>query len=240
MPLKSETKFIERIFNGKYSVLVPEWQRLPNLDYEPQRTRSMAEHLVKGDVLLDIGASDGWLSAIYAQIVGAENLCIFEPSLVAWPTIKAIWDVNNLATPRQTFCGLVGERTMPPVEPAHRAGWPEPAYSLNLWEVMHFFSIKDRFDYTPMISIDDWVMQTGVIPRGISIDVEGAEVLVLRGAKNTIQNFKPLIWVSAHTVNGAIFYDYKNTLWDIFEELRGYQRHWLEVDGDEHWFFESL
>jgi FkbM family methyltransferase len=241
MPLHSQTKFVERVFNGRYPVRIPEWQRFPGLDYEHERTKSMADNLKTGDILLDIGASDGWLSAIYAQIVGAENLCIFEPSPDAWPSIKAIWDENCMPTPRFTYCGFVSDNTIiyppsPDHDIRHRDGWPGPAYCDDLLEEMRFRSIKERSNDTPQITIDDFVRLTGIVPRGISIDVEGAEVLVLRGALKTLTAHRPLVWVSAHTVNGAIFYDYKNSLGDMFAAFPNYAFHWLEIAGDEHWF----
>src|SRR5437899_6606044 len=243
MPLRTTTEFVNRLVNEKYFVRVPAWQRMTP-DYEPVRTDSMAAHLQQGDVLFDIGVSDGWLSAIYAQFVGAENMVLFEPAPNTWPTIKAIWEENQLPKPLDTFCGLVGDRSTIPSEPDHdmrkHEGWPASAYGDELREEMQFRNIKERLNDTPMISIDDYVARTGIVPKAISIDVEGAEVLVLRGAQKTITTYKPLLWVSVHTVNGAIFYSYGHTLMDVFQAIRGccpYNRTWLEVDGDEHWLF---
>jgi len=205
----------------------------------------MEENLKRGDVLFDIGVADGWLSAIYAQFVGAENLCLFEPSVDSWPNIRSIWEANSLPTPRATFCGFVSNKTLliPPQlnhNPSQRDGWPVAAYDDDLQEELHFRTIKERTHDTPQTTVDDFVARTGIIPSALSIDVEGAEVLVLRGAEDTLRKYHPLVWLSLHTINGAIFYDYGHSGWDALQVMYrcGYRSpEYLEIYGDEHWLF---
>ncbi|MBJ7470895.1 MAG: FkbM family methyltransferase [Solirubrobacteraceae bacterium] len=61
--------------------------------------------------------------------------------------------------------------------------------------------------------LDDLVAKHGIKPRLIKIDVEGAELLVLRGAQQTITEFKPLILIehgsaaSGYGESPATFFD---------------------------------
>jgi FkbM family methyltransferase len=216
--------------------------------YEPERCLSMEKNLKQGDTLFDLGVSDGWLSAVYAQFVGAENLCLFEPSPDAWPNIKAIWEENKLSTPRSTFCGFVSDKTnLTPTIPDHdlnqRDGWPLPAYSDNLLGddgEMRFRSVKERAHDTPQTTLDDFVARTGIIPHALSVDVEGAETLVLRGAEYVLRELKvPLVWLSLHTINGALSYDYNSSKEEVLGIMTsyGYDGTWLADEGDAHWFF---
>lgn len=249
---KNQTEYIERVFNGHCPVKIPTWSRLPGdtkasdknyrCMYEPERCGSMEKNLKKGDVLFDIGVADGWISAIYAQFVGAENICLFEPTWEVWANIKAIWDVNNLATPRSTFYGFVGDTTqlVPPRAmnvDQYKDGWPIAAYQSGLLEEMTFRSLLSTSNNIPQTKIDDFVSRTGIVPQGISLDVEGAEFLVLRGAKNTLREHHPLIWLSLHDLNGALTYDYHTTKDEVFAWLKeqGYKMTWLEDYGDSHW-----
>jgi len=47
-------------------------------------------------------------------------------------------------------------------------------------------------------SIDSFCLEHGVCPDIVKIDVEGAELLVLRGAKHVIRSNKPIIFLSVH------------------------------------------
>lgn len=247
---RSETKFVERVFNGHFKVRVPDWTRIPNVpsyEYEPKRTAKMEERLKKGDILFDVGLAEGWLSAIYAQIVGPENLCMFEPSPEVWPNIKAIWDENGFKDPLSTFCGFASDKTVDaPPSPDHDyrwdGVWPMPAFSHTLLTENRFRGIKERSNDTRQLKLDDFVRRTGIVPRAISIDVEGAETLVLKGAQEVLKAHHPLLFLSLHTINGAIFYDYNSSEDEIRHLLKdcGYaEMEYLESWGDAHWFVEE-
>lgn len=249
---KNQTQYIDRVFNGHCSVKIPTWSRLPGdtrasdenyrTMYEPERCGSMEKHLKKGDVLFDIGVADGWISAIYAQFVGADNICMFEPTWQVWANIKAIWDANSLPTPRSTFYGFVSDTTrlVPPTPMdnlQYEKGWPIAAYQSGLLEEMTFRSLLSTGNSIPQTTLDDFVTQTGIVPRGISIDVEGAEFLVLKGAIHTLRKHHPFIWLSLHDLNGALTYDYHSSKEEVFAFLEdcGYKMTWLEDYGDSHW-----
>jgi FkbM family methyltransferase len=204
----------------------------------------MEKHLKRGQVLFDIGVSDGWVSAIYAKFVGPENMCLFEPSSAAWANIKADWDANHLKLPKRTFWGFVGDTTqLVPTELMagesleHKNGWPLSAYNANLQEEATFRSLLSTGRNIPQTTIDDYVLRTFIVPDALSIDVEGAELLVLRGAKKTLDLNHPLIWLSLHDLNGALTYDYRTTKDEVFQFLteHGYKMTWLEDYGDSHW-----
>ena len=262
---RQDTVFEDRVFNGHSHVRVPTWQwpprvrqtikvgRFKGIDsfnyHEPERCLSMEETLKKGDVLFDLGSLDGWLSALYSQFVGAENMCLFEPAPDAWPNIKAIWEENHLPTPRHTFCGFVSNKTiLHPPEPDHdlgyRDGWPVVAYSDDLLGEdgeMHFRSVRERSHDTPQTTLDDFVAFTGIVPDALTVDVEGAEILVLRGAPHVLRDLKPrLVWLSLHTINGALTYDYHSSETEVLDLMTsyGYKGEWLGDEGDAHWIFK--
>ena len=246
---RSTTKYITKRFNGKYDIQLPTFQRYPRDIYEPERCFSMEQHLKKGDTLFDIGVSDGWVSAIYAGFVGGENMVLFEPSHAAWANIKADWDANQLAQPRDTFWGFVGDTTqlvapnpMPGEYAGYKDGWPMAAYAETLIEEMCFRSLLSTGTNIPQTNLDDYVTRTGIVPTGLSIDVEGAELLVLRGAKQVLLAHHPMIWLSLHDINGALTYDYHTTKEEVFQFLTdcGYTMTWLENYGDSHWFCNAV
>ena len=242
---RSEVEYIKKTFNGRYDLMIPSFQRYPRLSYEPERCFSMEKHLKQGQILFDIGVSDGWVSALYAKFVGAENMCLFEPSSQAWSNIKADWDANQLKAPKSTFFGFVGDTTRlhPPLpclegeSLEYQDGWPLASYRDFLAEEACFRSLLSTQNHIPQTTVDDFVALRHIVPNALSIDVEGAELLVLRGARSTLLAHHPLIWMSLHDLNGALTYDYHTTKKEVFQFLTdaGYKMTWLEDYGDSHW-----
>jgi FkbM family methyltransferase len=51
----------------------------------------------------------------------------------------------------------------------------------------------------PTVSVDAVVQTTGIAPDVMKIDVEGAELAVLKGAQTTLQQYSPVIFLSTHS-----------------------------------------
>lgn len=212
--------------------------------WERERTRSMKTNLTKGDVLFDVGAEHGWLSAVYAEFVGAENLVLFEPTPEFWPNIKATFEKNDLATPRANVWALVGDTTVIPsghegeyIKSIAVNDWPDAANTGKLIPKLSYRYLHEHADSTPTIAIDAFVEMTGIIPTALTMDTEGAEILVLKGAERTLREHRPLVWASLHPdlapENG--YGDIQN-VHDFMKSL-GYQGELLAIDHEEHWLF---
>lgn len=50
-----------------------------------------------------------------------------------------------------------------------------------------------------VFTLDYFVSEYGIIPDVIKVDIEGSEHLFLHGARNTIQQFKPMIYIELHS-----------------------------------------
>lgn len=216
--------------------------------WERERTASMRANLKKGDILFDIGVEQGWLSAIYATFVGPENMVLFEPASALWPNIKAIWEENDFSNPIAARSVLIGEKTENYSVPDTL--WPSCAQS-DLWITREVTTWQDRMNYAylsfingnapssgyPVISIDDFCSETQITPEALTIDVEGAEMLVLKGAKQTLLDKKPLVWASLHPDCSAERYGYPISQINEYMAKLGYVGEQIAEDHEEHWIF---
>jgi len=50
------------------------------------------------------------------------------------------------------------------------------------------------------LSLDYFVQKTGIVPDVIKVDIEGAEALFLQGAKNVLEDYRPILYIELHTI----------------------------------------
>ena len=224
----------------KYEFILPEplasWDVF---DYwEKERIASMEQHLKKGDVLFDIGTEQGWCNLAYAKMVGPSNIVLIEPTREFWPNIKETWNKNLDGIPKAVLCALLSSKTTlgyePNVQPVD--GWPSEAYG-DLIDRNKYQYIHENSEQIPEIEIDELVKQSGIVPDALTMDVEGAELLILRGAQNTLKTHKPKVWISIHPELGERDYGVKKEDTIKFMEDLGYTGEYLATDHEEHWYF---
>lgn len=242
--MKELSTFLQEDGTKRYSVQVPDFiaDRESFDHYEKDRFLSMELNLKKGDILFDVGSELGWQSAIYAKFVGAENMCLFEPAAELWPTIKQVWEANNLEVPLMTSRVLVSNKTGG-VGLVNRRCWPseaqkEPLESYDNWAAIHSFVVSGEL---PEVRLDDFVKFNAMpTPQAITMDVEGAEGRVLEGAWDVLLNQRPLVWVSIHPEERLKKYDTSREEILQFMLDAGYKNQYLGVDHESHYFFYPM
>lgn len=203
--------------------------------WERERVHSMAECLTDGMTLFDIGTEQGWCNLAYASMVGADNMVLIEPTPEFWPNIQATWDKNFLEQPRAFYDGLFSFKTTD--ERTNFTNWPAcsdgPLIDRNKYQYIHEHSYGVQ-----QLRLDDFVDRTGVVPDALTMDVEGAELLVLQGAESTLAEHHPLLWISVHP--DMALRDHGIHPGQIFEYLNGfgYSNHHIHTDHEEHWIFQ--
>jgi FkbM family methyltransferase len=209
--------------------------------WERERVHSMRAHLGPDDVLWDVGAESGWCSIIYARLVGPSHLVLIEPTPEFWPNIKATWLRNHgyRTPPRACYQGLLSDRDAMPTDgpwPVTQSNWPEAAYG-DLIERTSYRYIHEHADTTAQLRADHLADLIGP-PTALTIDVEGAELLVLRGAERILQRVRPKVWVSVHP--DLALRDYGTTTDELMEyvERFGYRAEHLATDHETHYYFE--
>lgn len=235
--------------NGRWVLKLPQtraaaWAK----DWEKKRLEHMSKHLGKGDVMYYIGAEVGDIPALI-QKWGAK-LCLFEPNHTAWPYIKGIWKANNLERPLGLFAMFVAAETeLEPKNPdkdlfngegwnLSKNNWPKYA-NVKMRKDHGFSELHNEQGGLPQVTIDDVASYT-LGPTALSIDVEGAEFEVLKGAENTIMTYKPKIWLSLHPEFLINYYDtYGREVRDWIID-RGYTEKLIEYEHEVHLYYKPI
>jgi len=221
--------------NGKYQINLPADRTEQYLTgWEVERLDSMYKHLVKGDVMYYIGAEQGDMPAL-CQIWGCE-VAMFEPSDLFWNNIKRIWKMNNLQAPLFFWSGFASNEVSRLNDVTK---WNEINNAIVKKEDMGFRELSKEAPNFPQITIDA-VSNMIKPPTAISIDVEGAEFEVLKGAEKTLKQYKPKIWLSLHP-------EFLFDQWGMYaSEVRnyikvlGYKETLLAYEHEVHLYYEAI
>lgn len=235
--MSDSTPMIRTTINGKWELLLPkhracrpEWAT----GWEPERLDAMRAVIGAGDIVFDVGAEEGDMSALYAQW-GADTV-LFEPNPLVWPNIRAIWESNGLKKPLAHYVGFAGPSTVHheafDAENADVDGWPRCSYGPMIAE--HGFQhLAESAHVISSTRIDD----VGIIPTVITIDVEGSEWEVLKGAEQTLRDHKPIVFVSVHPE--MMYFNHNQGEAELHYWLKGlgYLPKHLAYDHEHHYMF---
>jgi FkbM family methyltransferase len=162
--------------------------------YEPEAMQRIRRLVNAGDCCIDVGANLGYYTISLAKWVGPGGLVVaFEPFPGNFAILEKNVHLNQLQNVR--------------LEPS--------ALSNCSGSIQLIHGVEDQFSATPSVGgyavegdrmsvnvqgyrLDDYSAGLGRAPNFIKIDVEGAELAVLEGARRTLAAFKPILLVEIH------------------------------------------
>lgn len=150
----------------------------------------IARYLKQGDVFYDIGANVGFFSLIAARLVGASGqVYAFEPVPANASLIQKNAEINNLRNItvfQKAISDNNGKGDL--IQTEHPGG-----AKLSVVDTPLNSPIKMIIP-VEVISIDGLLINRDILPpKLVKIDVEGAEIQVLKGMSTTIGKYKPLV-----------------------------------------------
>lgn len=204
--------------------------------WERERLETMRALLDEGDFIVDVGAEEGDMAALYAS--WGCFVYLAEPNPLVWPNIRAIFEANDLTGQiAGMLVGFFGETAETLIDMTTSRGiWPEVAYGPVIGD-HGFRNLAEANDPdVPQIitTIDERIL--GKVDA-ITIDVEGSELRVLRGAERTLRQHRPLVWCSVHPEFMTDMYgDTESDLHDFMADL-DYVGFPLAQLHEDHWLF---
>lgn len=164
---------------------------------EPEEQAALARYLKAGDVFYDLGANIGFFAVLAARLVGQSGrVYAFEPNPECTSQVRRNAEINGF-TQVEVIEAAVSSKS-------GRA-------RLHLGDT-NLSSMIARGDESgievALTSVDDFVREKSARPPNlVMIDVEGAEIEVLRGMRETIARHRPVIMCEVHWI-GADFFAY--------------------------------
>lgn len=153
--------------------------------YEPEQSELFRTHIGPGDEVLDIGAAAGYYTLLSARLVGTTGRVIsFEP------------DPNNLQFLRTHVAqNQLDQVTILPIALADETGTARFGGGTGTGTGR---LCQEGHTEVAVRRLDDVAAEMDLRPQHMKIDVEGAELAVLRGGQQLIERCKPTIFLSTH------------------------------------------
>jgi FkbM family methyltransferase len=196
--------------------------------HEPAETRLVQRLLRPGEFALDVGANHGWFAIAMASRVGRTGMVwAVEPLR----QVAEVLNINlrlNPQLPLRVIELALGETRR--IAQIHAfAGLPHGHASLSTLGRSDFVSHS-----VEVTTLDDIVQSADAAPTVVKIDVEGSELDVLRGARETLSaEDAPLLLVEINYETAAAFGHRPRDLVDYVESTGSYATHRVEKHSTE-------
>lgn len=227
----NDVEMVLTSINDRWNLLLPAHRAArPQWPWwEATRLAAMYHFMHPGMLVIDVGAEEGDFAALYAR--WGCRVILIEPNPKAWPNIRAIFQANELTrmihTKFQCLCSDEDDSRLPL---PFLFDWPDAAYEPVVPD-HGFMQLGDNAQRARLDSIIKGPVDV------ITMDVEGGEFHVLRGAVETLALHRPMVFVSVHEAEMLRLHNEKANDLFIFMERLGYAIEVLGSDHEEHVMF---
>lgn len=226
-PIRNVYNFIGRfnkqteiIFaNTKVKFLTPTYYLNDYINNYAGEEKYIQEFIARTDgqsTIWDIGANIGFYSIIASLIKGKEcKIFAFEPDSKTFELLKSNIELNkveNITALSVAIADVNGETILYPSD--------TPNIGAHSLVQRTDYKVKKRGNRVEVYTADSLIDTLKVdVPDIIKIDVEGAEILVLRGMKNLLTNYKlKTVFCEVHNNLLPLFHSTEKEVIDIFEK----------------------
>lgn len=156
--------------------------------WEPAITAILRRHVPRDGVFVDVGANIGYYALLASAWVGdAGRVVAFEPLAETFARLLRHIEINgakNIVPLRLACAASAGTRRMLSFADS---GWSHLSIGGTEGEQVEATTVDDTVESLDLARVDV-----------IKIDVEGADFDVLRGARRTLERFRPTVLMETH------------------------------------------
>ncbi len=168
--------------------------------YEPDLQDAIRRLIVPGSVAYDVGANIGYISLLLARQVGPQGKVIAIEALPAnVERLKRNLELNAFAANVRTVQAAVVDKERKVKFLVHASTSMGKAVGSAGREELY----KDEIDVNG-VSLDNYVFQQGnPKPDALKMDIEGGEVLAVKGMQRILKELKPILLIELHGQEAA-------------------------------------
>ena len=215
------------------------WRRNLRWSKHEPETPYLADLLSGAPVCLHVGASDGRHSYVMTQVAPKARIYAIEPSAFSFNVLKLTVALHGIADRVTPVHAAVGDKLgqMLLVTPRKISGRMGRAYAFVAEAAPEGKARPDLEDAgsevqpTPMVTLDGFCAERGIGRVDfIRMDIEGAELMALQGARGILDRDRPTVLLEIHpAMLAARFGGTAEAVLELFSR-RGYRM--FALNGD--------
>jgi FkbM family methyltransferase len=153
--------------------------------YEYEKQELISREVRPDNVFWDIGANVGFYSLLASKLVGAGKVFAFEPAPRNLSYLRKHLELNHVSNV-QVLAIAVSDRN--------------GTSSFEIEETGFMGHLSGQGSLTvPTATLDSLVEEGKILPPDyVKMDIEGGELLAIRGAARTFQRFHPVLFLATH------------------------------------------
>jgi len=191
----------------------------------------LKKYIPEDGVIIDVGAHAGQFTKLFARVVPQGHVYSFEPGSYARSIVSKVIVLRNLRNVSLFPLGLSDQATEETLHvPIKRSG--SVGFGLShIGQVARDTARTEREEKIVLTTLDRFVAENGIQRVDfIKADIEGWEMRFLLGACQTIEKFRPVIFLE---INDEFLKRANNSaaeIWDFLQSMN-YRIDRLENDG---------
>ena len=229
-------RFLERVQPGRLVAQLPAGERVRvtakhrYLAWNRYEYDAFRADIKPGDVVLDLGANIGAYSVLFARWTGdAGHVFAFEPAPESRRALIDMLEANGVADRVSVLPSAISASSG---RASFRANGSDGGNRLIDGDRAGSHTVETT-------TVDEFCRQMQLVPAFMKVDVEGAELAVLRGARRTIASTPDLkVYVEMHP---RLWPELNVTQADVEGELRSQNLRAERLDGSaDLWSLEGV
>jgi FkbM family methyltransferase len=184
------------------------WQEMVNGIFDSFIYKELADADLTGAVVWDIGAHFGYHSFSFASLVGdSGHVYSFEPNPFNGKRFKMHVDKNPMQAKRITLSPIAlsdanGQTMFVFSEDVDGSSSSGSHLESAIVPLAADTYAAFKHETVECLTIDSFIATKGArSPQFMKIDVEGAEMMVLRGGKEFFAHYRPVIFMEVHNIS---------------------------------------